>query len=189
MGRKGLLRSGADSWGAGAARSGMRIAYPCVATGVCEDGGSTDARRAHRSGAGQMANQMPKLPLILAALTAGVVTVAAMAAPAVAVSSEALPTASPAPLQSRDGLNRRLRIHNQTGWTMVRFQAAEGRSRAWQADALGPQPVASGASWVAVIDDGAGACVYGLRAEFSNGQTLEREAINVCNIADYYFTR
>lgn len=70
-----------------------------------------------------------------------------------------------APLQSRDGRNRRVRIHNQTGWTMVKFQAAEARSRAWQGDAI-VQPVATGASWVAT-----------------------RDAINVCEIADYYYTR
>lgn len=92
-------------------------------------------------------------------------------------------------LQSRDGRNRRVRIHNQTGWTMVSFRAAEAGSRAWQDDALAGQALATGASRVATIDAGSGACVYGFRAEFSNGQTLERDAINVCGIADYYFTR
>lgn len=113
------------------------------------------------------------LLMMIAILTVGASTVEVMAAP----------------LQSHDGRNRRVRIHNQTGWTMVKFQAAEAQSRAWQGDAMGSQPVATGASWVATIDDGAGACVYAFRAEFSNGQTLERDAINVCEIADYYYTR
>src|SRR5688572_20446711 len=32
-----------------------------------------------------------------------------------------------APIQSRDGLNRRVRIHNNTGWTMLRFYASDSR--------------------------------------------------------------
>ena len=91
--------------------------------------------------------------------------------------------------QSRDSFSRRLRIHNQTGWTMVGLQAAPARSRAWLPDVLGGGPVESGASRVAMIDDGAGACVYDFRASFANGQTLERAGVTVCEIADYYFTR
>ncbi|CAN5118760.1 hypothetical protein BH09PSE1_BH09PSE1_04460 [soil metagenome] len=98
-------------------------------------------------------------------------------------------TTQPTPLQSRDGQNRRVRIHNQTGWTMVRFQVADAGSRVWRDDPPGFRPIATGASWVAAVDDGSGGCVYGFRAEFSNGQTLERTPINVCEIADYYFTR
>lgn len=116
--------------------------------------------------------------------TLATVTTVATAEPVLAASAPA-----PAAFQSRDGRNRRLRIHNQTGWTMTGFQTAEAGSRAWQADAASPQPVASGASWVAAIDDGSGACIYAFRAQFSNGQTLERSGINACEIADYYFTR
>ena len=50
-------------------------------------------------------------------------------------------------------------------------------------------PVASGASVAVTIDDGAGGCLYDLRAELAGGQTLLRENINVCRIADYYLTR
>lgn len=119
--------------------------------------------------------------LIVAALTA-------WATAATAVTPPPSPAAS-GPAQSRDGMNRRVRIHNQTGWTMTGFQVAEARSRAWQDDLIAARPVTTGASWVATVDDGSGACVYVFRAEFANGQTLERTPINVCEIADYYFTR
>jgi len=131
---------------------------------------------------------MSRLPLLLIATLVGSaaaqpeMVAAAPAATTTAVSTPAWP-------QSRDGLNRRVRIHNQTGWTMVRFQAADARSRAWLGDILGSQTLNTGASWAVTIDDGSGSCVYVFRAEFSNGQALERGSINVCEIADYYFTR
>jgi hypothetical protein len=124
-----------------------------------------------------------QLNLMATILIAGALTVSQTAIAA------APPSAAIASPQSRDGQNRRVRIHNQTGWTLVKFQAADARTRAWQADVLGSQNVATGASTVVTVDDGSGACVYVFRAEFSNGQTLERASINVCEIADYYLTR
>jgi hypothetical protein len=48
---------------------------------------------------------------------------------------------------------------------------------------------ARSSSQVVTVDDGSGACRYDFRAEFDNGETLRRAGINVCQIADYYFTR
>ena len=39
------------------------------------------------------------------------------------------------------------------------------------------------------IDDGSGACRFDFKAEFTNGQELIRNNVNVCEIADYYYTR
>ena len=91
--------------------------------------------------------------------------------------------------QSNDGQNRRVRIHNQTGVALQRLQAADVRTGAFGADLLGGTAVATGASVPVTIDDGAGGCLYDLRAELAGGQTLLRENINVCRIADYYLTR
>ncbi len=91
--------------------------------------------------------------------------------------------------QSRDGYNRRVTIHNQTGWTMLRFYASDARADSWEEDILGRDTLDSGRNWTVNIDDGSGACVYDFRAEFTNGQVLERRGINVCQIADYYYTR
>ena len=90
---------------------------------------------------------------------------------------------------SRDGYNRRVRIHNQTGWTMTHFYASDSRIDSWQEDMLGRDVLAAGSSIMMNIDDGSGACVYDFRAEFTNGQVLTRMNINVCQIADYYYTR
>ena len=125
---------------------------------------------------------------------------AALCAAAVATALGAMafapaPAAAPADSKiavievSRDGYNRRVRIHNQTGWTMLRFYASDSRKSDWEEDILGDSVLASGRSVTINIDDGSGACVYDFKAEFTNGQVLTRMNINVCQIADYYYTR
>ena len=91
--------------------------------------------------------------------------------------------------QSSDGQNRRVRVHNQTGVALQKLQAADVRTGEFGRDLLGGNAVATGASVPVTIDDGAGGCLYDLRAELAGGQTLVRENINVCRIADYYLTR
>ncbi len=90
---------------------------------------------------------------------------------------------------SNDGQNRRVRVHNQTGWTIVGLYAADPARADWRGDLLVPEVLATGDSAVIDVDNGSGACVYVVRAEFSNGERLERVGVNVCRIADYYFTR
>ncbi len=89
--------------------------------------------------------------------------------------------------QSDDGYNRDVRIHNQTGWTMTYLYPSSGGD--WGGDLLGSGVLSPGDSIVVTIDDGSGACRYALLAEFDNGQSLERNGINACQVADYYFTR
>lgn len=91
--------------------------------------------------------------------------------------------------QSEDSYNRDIRVHNQTGWTMTYVYAASSGTEAWGGDLLGAATLSPGDSVVVTVDDGSGACRYDLRAEFDNGEALRRSGINVCQIADYYFTR
>ena len=95
--------------------------------------------------------------------------------------------ASAAVRQSDDNYNRDVRIHNQTGWSMIYLYASSGGD--WGDDLLGSGTLSPGQSVVVTIDDGSGACRYSLRAEFDNGQSLQRSGINACQVADYYFTR
>lgn len=126
--------------------------------------------------------------LILAALASTAAAAATTtAAPERAVAAAAV-TAS-APVQSRDGRNRRVRIHNNTGWTMLRFYASNTSRSDWEEDILGDDVLANNASIVMNIDDGTGACLFDFKAEFTNGQSLIRNNVNVCEIADYYYTR
>lgn len=121
---------------------------------------------------------------VLVAAALGVASMATAAEPLIAADK----TAAVA-VQSRDGLNRRVRIHNQTGWTMTHFYASDSRVDDWQEDMLGSGVLAAGASVMMNIDDGSGACLYDFKARFSNGQELTRFGVNVCEIADYYYTR
>ncbi len=90
-------------------------------------------------------------------------------------------------MKSNDAQNRNVRVHNQTGWSMSHLYASAGG--AWSEDLLGVATLPPGRSVVVRLDDGSGGCSYTLRAEFDNGQTLRRESVNACQVADYYFTR
>lgn len=92
-----------------------------------------------------------------------------------------------AQVKSNDAQNRNVRIHNQTGWSMTHVYASSGG--AWSEDLLGASVLTPARSVVVRLDDGSGGCRYTLRAEFDNGQTLRREGVNACQVADYYFTR
>jgi hypothetical protein len=122
--------------------------------------------------------------LIVAALGSASI---AVAEPLIAADKAAVTAAAAG--QSRDGYNRRVRIHNQTGWTMTHFYASDSRVDDWQEDMLGSSVLAAGSSIVMNIDDGSGACLYDFKARFTNGQELTRFNVNVCQIADYYYTR
>ncbi len=122
---------------------------------------------------------------VRACLAAVLLAAAPLAAAAPPVTADRIA----APVQSRDGQDRRVRIHNQTGWTMTGFQASDAGAEDWREDLLGPGALAAGASVTMNIDHGSGACVHDFRARFANGQALIRSGVNVCRIADYYFTR
>ena len=128
-----------------------------------------------------MFKTIARAALILAAMGSAAV---AAAEPVVVVERTAVSA-----VQSRDGLNRRVRIHNNTGWTMLRFYASDSRITSWQEDMLGRGTLGAGNSIMMNIDDGSGACLYDFKAEFTNGQVLTRYNVNVCQIADYYYTR
>ena len=125
--------------------------------------------------------------LVMAALASTAAAAATTTTPERSVA--VAPATVSAPVQSRDGQNRRVRVHNSTGWTMLRFYASNVRTSDWEEDILGDDVLANNASIVMNIDDGSGACLFDFKAEFTNGQSLIRNNINVCEIADYYYTR
>lgn len=88
---------------------------------------------------------------------------------------------------SNDAQNRDVRIHNQTGWPIIRLYASSGGS--WGPDLLNAVVLLPGRSVVLTLDDGSGACRYSLRAEFENGQSRQRDGIEACTLSDDYFTR
>lgn len=90
---------------------------------------------------------------------------------------------------SSDGLNRRVRIHNQTGLPVRQLQAADVRTGEYAPDLLAGSPIEPGASRPVTIDAGTNVCLFDLRAELSSREVLTRENVNVCRLADFYLTR
>lgn len=89
-----------------------------------------------------------------------------------------------APSQAED---RRVRIINETSWTMVEFYASNVGTNDWEEDILGYDVLGSGDSVMIDIDDGTGYCLYDFRAVFADGDVLVRERIDVCEISSYRY--
>jgi hypothetical protein len=98
------------------------------------------------------------------------------------------PVAAQSPSRSADANDRSVRIHNQTGWDIQRLEATQPGAKAWRPQALRRPVLPNGDSVAITIDDGSGACLYDLRAEFTNGQVRVRSRVNVCAISDFYYT-
>jgi len=126
---------------------------------------------------------------LAAIVLAGLVVMGTAGDAGAAVQRVSRPLARPVAQQSRDTYNRDVRVHNQTGWPMTYFYAARSGTDDWRGDLLGSGTLAPGNSVVVTVDDGSGACRYDFRAQFDNGEVLRRSGINVCQLADYYFTR
>jgi len=86
-----------------------------------------------------------------------------------------------------DDLDRRVRIVNETGYTIVRFFASHTDAQSWQEDILGSDVLPSGSTVVINFDDGTGYCVFDLRAEFDDGDVLEKYDVNICEIGTFTY--
>ncbi|MBL4807404.1 MAG: hypothetical protein JKY31_08955 [Rhodobacteraceae bacterium] len=79
-----------------------------------------------------------------------------------------------------DGRNRVVDIVNDTGVTMTRFYASNTNQRDWGHDRFGSTVLYSGNYKTLNIDDGTGACMFDLRAQFADGDVVTRSNFNVC---------
>ncbi|HHL20561.1 MAG TPA: hypothetical protein ENJ52_03440 [Aliiroseovarius sp.] len=84
-------------------------------------------------------------------------------------------------------LDRRVRIHNQTGFTMVSFYGSNKGTDSWEEDILGSQVLPSGSSVVINFDDGSGYCIFDFKAVFSDGDEVTAFGKNICELTDFYF--
>lgn len=80
-------------------------------------------------------------------------------------------------------MDRRIRITNSTGSTMVSLTASSQES-GWSGSVL-RGPLAPGKAALATIDDGSGACVYDFTAELDDGSTRNAPNVNVCDLSVY----
>ena len=101
---------------------------------------------------------------------------------AVALAMVALTTANTV------ALDRRVRINNDTSYTIVRFYASNKGSRSWEEDVLGDSILPAGQSVVINIDDGSGYCKYDFLAIFEDGEELIKYDNNVCELSQFTYT-
>lgn len=94
------------------------------------------------------------------------------------VAATALPAAA---------LDRRVRIVNNTGFTIVEFYGSHRDATSWQEDILGNDVLPSGSSVSINFDDGTGYCVFDFKAIFSDGDKLEKYGVNVCEIGTFTY--
>ena len=85
------------------------------------------------------------------------------------------------------GLNRNVVIANATGQTIWRFYGSRVSTNSWEEDILGSTVLSSGSSTNINFDDGTGACVFDLKAEFRDGSSIVRNNVNVCTAASVTF--
>jgi hypothetical protein len=104
--------------------------------------------------------------------------VARLAATALLVAATALPAAA---------LDRRVRIVNNTGYTIVEFYGSHRDARSWQEDILDLDVLPSGSSVSINFDDGTGYCIFDFKAVFSDGDELKKFGVNVCEIGTFTY--
>ncbi|MBS0211692.1 MAG: hypothetical protein JSR26_00745 [Proteobacteria bacterium] len=84
--------------------------------------------------------------------------------------------------------DRHVKVVNGTHYTIVRFFASSADSESWEEDILGDNVLKPGQSARINIDDGSGACIFDFKAVFSDGDSLVRRGVNVCEISTYTYT-
>ncbi len=96
----------------------------------------------------------------------------------------AVATLSALPAEAQD---RRMRIHNDTGYTMTRFYSTNSGYANWGSDVLGTSTLPSGRSMRLNFANKQGYCLFDFRAIFEDGTELLRGNVNVCEMSDYYY--
>ena len=85
-------------------------------------------------------------------------------------------------------VDRNVRIHNDTGVEIYRFYSTNSGASKWGNDVMGDATLPPGAAMNLNFDNDYGYCEFDFRAEFSDGDVLQKNGVNVCEIGDYYYT-
>jgi hypothetical protein len=104
-------------------------------------------------------------------------TAAALALPALALS---VPAAHAEDLQ--------FTLHNNSDLTLTAFYVEPASSKDWGANILS-ESIAPGESATVTIADGKTTCTYGIRGEFKEGQPVDHDSLNLCELGSYTYTK
>ena len=103
---------------------------------------------------------------------------------AAAVTTLAILAASALPAAA---LDRRVKIVNNTGFTIVRFYGSNKGSKSWEEDIFGADVLGPNSSVMINFDDGTGYCKFDFKAVFNDGDVLVRKGVNVCEIGTFTY--
>lgn len=84
--------------------------------------------------------------------------------------------------------DRHLRIHNDTSVTIYKFYSTNSGSKKWGHDVMGSNTLAPGEAMTLNFDNEKGYCEFDFRAEFEDGDVLQRANVNVCETGDYSYS-
>lgn len=73
-------------------------------------------------------------------------------------------------------------LKNATSFTLTHLYMSPAASDDWDTDILGEQVVAAGETAEVSIDDGVESCMYDLRADFDDGDSIDVRGVDVCKI-------
>lgn len=84
-------------------------------------------------------------------------------------------------------LDRRVRIINNTSFSIVRFYGSNKGSDSWEEDILGADVLGPNSSVTVNFDDGSGYCKFDFKAVFNDGDVLIKKNINICKIGSFTY--
>jgi hypothetical protein len=83
--------------------------------------------------------------------------------------------------------DRRVTIVNETRFDIVEFYGSNVDAKTWEEDILGSDILPAGSSVVINFDDGTGYCLFDFRAVFEDGDVLEEQNVDVCEISTFRY--
>lgn len=83
--------------------------------------------------------------------------------------------------------NRNVIITNATGQTIWRFYGSRTSTSSWEEDILGSSTLPNGDSININFDDGTGACMFDMKAEFRDGSAKILNNVDVCSVTRVTF--
>ena len=92
-----------------------------------------------------------------------------------------LATSTAASSTCDDGKDRRVRITNDTSYTLVQLYGSNVGADDWEEDVLGSRVLKPGQSVTVNFDDGTCYCHFDFKAVFNDGTSTIKRRYDVCN--------
>jgi hypothetical protein len=104
------------------------------------------------------------------------------------LATAALGLALVAPVAAAQTASVSFELTNRTGHTLTHIYISLPSSDSWEEDILGDQVVRNGETVEISVDDGLEACEYDILYDFSDGESLVEESVDLCAIDGEAYT-